>query len=390
MKNNEPYILYLGGIFSEETMLACPAVSPAANRWQMGLVRAFIALDKNARVLGHIPEPLWPKGRFRINKSIGGIAPGIPGELVNYWNVPVIRSTSLSSGYIRIFKDMCDTYGKPTCLISYNLYPHTVTIARYARDKYSIPWVCIVADAPNPGPRRDQHDQMLSEAAGRVFLPWKCFTDCRLQPLLHLDGGVESIRFSPNVIPTKDKKRAVLYSGVMNKYGGVDLLLKAFKLVEDSSIELWLCGKGENDEIRCAIEQDARIKWYGLVTDDRLIELSEIASAFINPRPVNLPASAGNFPSKILEYLSYGKPVISTWTEGLSPEYKEVLVVLENATPECLAHTVENVLAWDIAARQVTANKIYEFMNSKKLWSIQAQRLKAWLDTEILTERCAL
>jgi len=176
----------------------------------------------------------------------------------------------------------------------------------------------------------------------------------------------------------------------MNQYGGVNLLLKAFELIRDTSIELWLCGKGENYDIRRAVQRDARIKWYGFVTDEHLIDLSERVSAFINPRPVILPASTGNFPSKILEYFSYGKPVISTWTEGLSPEYKEVLTVLEKATPECLAQTIQNVLAWDAATRQEMTNKIYEFMNSRKLWSIQAQRLKNWLDTDVLTVRSAL
>jgi|ERR1039457_583899 glycosyltransferase involved in cell wall biosynthesis len=385
MKNKLSYILYLGGIFSEETMLASPAVSPAANRWQRGLMRALIDFNHDIRILGHIPEPLWPKGRSCINRDMGNIALGITGELVKYWNVPFVRSCSLAAGYKHIFQEMCETYGRPSCLVSYNLYPYTIAVARYAHDRYGVPWVCIVADAPDPGPELDQHDQMLNDAAGRIFLSWKCFVDCSLKPTLHLDGAIDCLRFSPDIIPTKEDKRAVLYSGVVNQYGGVDLLLKAFELIKDSSIELWLCGKGENNEIHRSVQKDARIKWYGLVTDEHLKELSVRASVFINPRPVNLPASANNFPSKILEYLSYGKPVISTWTEGLSPEYKKILTVLDNDSPECLAQTIEKVLAWDTATRLETAKETYEFMNAKKLWSIQAKRLISWLEKEVKT-----
>ena len=165
---------------------------------------------------------------------------------------------------------MCKFHGQPTCLISYNLYPHTIALARYARARFGIPWVCIVADAPAPGRQRDQHDKMLHEAAGRVFLSWKCFADCHLQPTLHLDGGIDALRFSPNVVPAKNEKKAVLYSGVMNQYGGVSFLLNAFKLIGDKSIELWLCGKGENTEVLRAAKRDSRIKCFGMVSEDEL------------------------------------------------------------------------------------------------------------------------
>ena len=84
------YILFLGAIFSENIMLESPAVSPAANRWQKGLLSALEKNGENIYTIGHLPEPLWPKGRLRITSSAGGVAPGINGELANYWNVPFV------------------------------------------------------------------------------------------------------------------------------------------------------------------------------------------------------------------------------------------------------------------------------------------------------------
>ena len=44
--------------------------------------------------------------------------------------------------------------------------------------------------------------------------------------------------------------------------------------------------------------------------------------------------------------MSYGKPIISTWTPGLSEEYRDFLEVPEQDTPLSLARTIEEVLGW--------------------------------------------
>ena len=57
-------ILFIGGIFNEYVLLESKAISPAANRWQKGLVRSLIKQRVSVNLLSHFPEPLWPRGKF--------------------------------------------------------------------------------------------------------------------------------------------------------------------------------------------------------------------------------------------------------------------------------------------------------------------------------------
>jgi glycosyltransferase involved in cell wall biosynthesis len=262
--------------------------------------------------------------------------------------------------------------------MSYNLYPHTITVAREARERYGIPWICIVADTPSPGKEKDLHDAMLGEAAGLIYLSWTGYETAVKQPALHLDGGISEVKFTHGILPQTGEKRAVLYTGVLDHFGGVNLLVEAFKHVKDPDTELWICGKGGNAALQKAISEDQRIQFFGTVTEQRLAELSRAATVFVNPRPSSVPENAQNFPSKILEYLSYGNPVISTWTGGLSGEYRRVLTVLKEETPGCIAQTIEEVLGWDDERRLAAANAAHEFLVNKQ-WSRQAERVIEWL-----------
>ena len=382
--NKKPSALWLGPVVDESTMMASrSAVSPAANRWQYGLINALQDYTTNIKVLSHVPEPLWPKGRLQINSGYNHLAPGIQGELVNYWNVPFWRTHGLCKRYIAAFQTLCRTENRPSVIISYNDYPWNVEVGIYAQEKLGIPWICIVADGPGPnsGPEYVKHEELIKRAACRVFLSWGRYRSCQHEPKYHLDGGVTELRFDPDSSPVirSGSKPIVMFAGAMTRWAGVTFLVQSFKEIKSNNVELWLCGPGSNRYVDFAVREDPPIKFLGLLDERRLQEISHQATVFINPRPSSLSDNRSNFPSKVLEYLSYGKPVISTWTEGLSPDYADVLIVLKNETTRCLAETIERVLSWSETERRENAKKAFVYLDTHKRWAIQAEKLSEWL-----------
>jgi glycosyltransferase involved in cell wall biosynthesis len=104
----------------------------------------------------------------------------------------------------------------------------------------------------------------------------------------------------------------------------------------------------------------------------------------VNPRPNSVVDSQHNFPSKLLEYLSYGKPVISTCTPGIAPEYSHVIDIPEDETPAGLAGVIQRVLQWSEVQRRERAVAIREFLKTRKTWIVQARRLTEWLEDQML------
>lgn len=380
--NNKPYVLYLGGIFSEETMLDCPAVSPAANRWQKGLISGMQRQGERVELLGHLPEPLWPRGRLMIDGNTRILHSDISGRLISYMNLPLFRTAILKYRYIEAFRQMCRNIGPPRCVVSYNLYPQNMAVGQYAQNELNIPWIPIIADVPDTIKEREIHDRVLGNAAGRVFLSWGAYKYYHDTPKMHLDGGVLAIR-NHNEQDRSDIPLIIFFSGAMNKWAGVDLLLEAFALLKRNDVQLWLCGKNSGETVIRAAESDRRITYFGCVEESRLVELSMQATIMVNPRPSSLPENRFNFPSKVLEYLSYCKPVISTWTEGLSPEYRNVLLVLDDDSPETLVEKINDVLTWNDEQRVVYTSNVVSFLQDTKTWDSQANRFSLFLEESI-------
>lgn len=383
-----PSIVWLGPVTDDVTMMKRVAVASASNRWQLGLLRALETRGVQVTVLCHIPEPLWPRGQLFMSNDCGKLAPGIRGQVVEYWNAPLWRRRGLSGQYIAAFQRLCQTQGLPSVVLSYNDEPWNVAVGEYAQTRLGIPWVCVIADGPGPGPGFAEHEKRINRAAGRVFLSWGRFRDSKADPRFHLDGGVDTLRFSEDEVDRayNGSIPAALFTGSMGPWAGSSLLVESFRHIGSRRSELWLCGKGSNRDVEQAARIDSRIKLLGLVEEERLQQLSRQATVFVNPREPSIPANYSNFPSKVLEYLSYGKPVISTWTDGLSPEYREVLVVVEGESPLNLAAKIEEALLWDDRQRDAYATRVSLFLKSRKLWTIQADGLLEWLEAERLIQ----
>jgi glycosyltransferase involved in cell wall biosynthesis len=378
-RSSGEYLLWLGGIFDHATMLRRPAVVPSARRTQRDLVQALESKGVTVRTLGHVPEPLWPKGRLR-DRGVEPLEPGITGDTVAYWNLPGLRQRSLIRQYLAGYVAIRRRYGPPGLVLSYNAYPHNIAVGKRAQAD-GVPWVPIVADVRREEEAR--HHRATNQAAGRVFLSWAEYSDpSNREPKLHLDHGVDALG------PVEQDRGlesppVVLYTGSLSRFAGVSFLVEAFRRVERTDIELWICGFGSNADVDRAAAEDDRVRFLGLVSEEELHEVSQRATLFVNPRPSSIPENNANFPSKLLDYLKYGKPIISTWTGGIAPDYRRVLTVLEEETPECLARTIEEVVAWEPERRMDLARRIRRFVETEKLWSVHAERLLAWLADEV-------
>lgn len=365
-------ILWLGGLFDEPTVHAAAAASPAANNWQCGLIDGIRKAGLGVDAVGHLPMPLWPRGPAWVAASAARPPHGLHSRYCSYANLPLLRTPCLRLAYRELAASASQTDGQPWFTVTYNGDPPQCAGARLVRRLHGTPWVCIVADGEAP-----------RDADGFVFLSWDYFRSfSTARPRLHLDGGV---RLIPPTGCTSDTHGAstthrIVFAGGLGEHAGAALLARAFHRLTHPNVELLILGKGRNPGIEELARRDDRIRLLGHVPQQELDEVGFKASVFVNPRPTSHGPNRVNFPSKLLTYLAYGKPVISTRCSGLAPEYADLLVFVDREDEESLATALRQVLAWTPAERESVCKRIEAFA-CLHTWPSQALRLLDWMAT---------
>lgn len=365
-------ILWMGGVVDEDLLLTRPAISPAANRWQRGLLDALRALDQEVLLVNTMPEPRWPRGPMLVRGPAS--VDGLDSIRVPYINISSLRTLSQALVAGKIIGATMNKH-TPAALLTYNAPMQHCWVGAYGQRRYGLPWIPIIADVPASG--RWQHKVGLRLATACVHLSWSSHQRST-RPSLHLDGGVAPR--TPPDFPAVEP-RTLLFAGSMNRYTGADTLLEAFSLVKDPAARLWICGKGDSAAMRRAARGDSRVSILGMLPESELQRRCHQASAFVNPRPT-MEENEHNFPSKVLEYLSYGKPVISTWTAGLAPEYREILQVTRSDSPADLASQISATLAFGPKQLAEIRERTAQFLQRKR-WSVQAGRLLDFVESTV-------
>ena len=86
------------------------------------------------------------------------------------------------------------------------------------------------------------------------------------------------------------------------------------------------------------------------------------------------------FPSKLMEFLASGTPVISTCPGHVREEFGEFLFPLVDETPQGLAAAIRHAATVAPETRRDLANKARTFMLANKTWQAQAARVAAFLE----------
>lgn len=141
-----------------------------------------------------------------------------------------------------------------------------------------------------------------------------------------------------------DNRFKIVYAGSLHYQYGVMNLVKAVQQLPYSDIELNIYGSGEaEDEIMTIAEKDSRIVCGGLIPRNQLLECERQASLLVNPRPVEDEYVKYSFPSKNMEYMASGTPVLLTNIPSLPSSYKEYVILVETNEIFLLSNRIEDV-----------------------------------------------
>ena len=174
--------------------------------------------------------------------------------------------------------------------------------------------------------------------------------------------------------------RILLYTGALDEFSGVKDLIEAFVQVKHNNCRLVICGDGPlRTSIVEAAAVDKRIIYKGRVPHNEAVRLQQEATLLINPRSSELSITRYSFPSKTMEYLMSGTPMLGYRLAGIPDEYYEHFYVIESPHVESLAKKIEEVLFLPYDELDKKAYEAYMFVNTNKTSGIQVKRMLEFL-----------
>lgn len=195
---------------------------------------------------------------------------------------------------------------------------------------------------------------------------------------LVIEGGLpqETLDFFEHNEEYRAKgEKNVVFAGGLNFQNGIEEILEAISLIEDESISFNFFGRGplaKNIENAAAI--DSRIQFFGLVNHSQLLKyIKKEASILLNIRTEKTASTKYFFPSKLLEYLSSGIPVISSRFSTLPDEYNKFLN-LTTENPREIAKILNDVLQnYEVCNIKAKEGRIWT--HQEKSWQYQCSRM---------------
>jgi len=357
----------------------------AANALQWNIYDGLCKnLDSEIRIFNVLPIGSFPQyyRRAFVKKFDFDTEGSSKNVNIGFCNVKLIRKYLQPHSIYNALKKWCAEDKEAKTLFVYTASATFMTAVSKIKKSYPELRVCtIIADLPD-----------MSSLSSKKTLLNKCFEkhlsdvsyrriDCvdyfvlltrQMAEYMHIDKPFVVME---GIIPKVDnsqhheegKTKTILYTGTLHKRFGILTLVEAFKILTDPDYRLVICGIGDSEnEIREAARMDERIDFRGQIRREDALDLQRSATLLVNPRQNNEEFTKYSFPSKTMEYLASGVPLIAYKLDGIPDEYDEYIFYVDDDSPKSLADKIDEVCKKPYEERMAFAQRAQEFVRCEK------------------------
>jgi hypothetical protein len=341
---------FVGAVVSPSECLSDLRFSHAGNSYQLRAIRALTP----SVIISLIPI-FVRRGRLNPSDHVGIY---IHNDLGREWRM--LKGVRLIADTVEAVWVMWRA--KTSCVCVYNVDLHNWLVIACALYVLRLDVVVIVADyvSERRGIMKWVIDRVLFDASGALVLNSNIKVNRRqiVMPGLSAERRMGTMH--------KCSSRRILFSGSLGRTTGLSLALnvgvllpeytfvvtgRPFRLTEDELVEM----------IQAAVVAGGNIEYHGNVNIDRYDHLLDGCCMALSLRDPADKEHLFNFPSKIIECLSFGKPVVSTIAYNDVPAG---IVFYSEYTAAAVARAVRIVDAMTPAASQCWRRRVNEYMES--------------------------
>lgn len=374
-------------------------ISFANSTFQKALIRGMSNIkggDDNISIINVANIGCYP---FNYNspyyKSDLNYIYDIPTDNMSFINVSYIKHLNIYKKLVSQLKEMLSPE-EETTITCYDLYWPFIKACSTLKQTHSIKLVVIVPDIPDltgtPDsalyklyfslPQNNVYDY-LHDIDGYILLTesMKHILNIGTTPYMIMEGifdrsNVTNIGWT-GITLDKDKFN-ILYTGALSTRNGLEKLVESVIEIKDMPMDICLniCGAGELS--RYMEEKSAnnpRIKYWGQLPRDKVIDMQHQASLLINPRNQDEEFAKYSFPSKTMEYMASGTPVLMYRLKTLPAEYEPYLFFIDSEHKDGLKYSIERIMKMSMSERQKLGSSAKDFILKEKNETAQAKRV---------------
>jgi glycosyltransferase involved in cell wall biosynthesis len=203
------------------------------------------------------------------------------------------------------------------------------------------------------------------------------------RPYIVLEGHAdEAMALTDNVFEKKQKEKVCLYAGSIMEIYGIGQLVQGFLAADIPNAELHIYGDGDYaDRLRALAEEHPTIRYFGIVPNREVVEAELVATLLVNPRPSHEEYTKYSFPSKNMEYMASGTPVLTTRLPGMPQDHQAFVYFIEREDAQGIKEALQNVLSLDARVLHAFGTEAKSFILREKSNVAQAGHVIDFLRT---------
>lgn len=390
---NKYNLLYCSRMCTEETfsqIFGSSLNKPAqqAQKYHRTLFKGFCENeDVDALALSSLPinplnyKKLYYRGHWdQWNRHI---------YYITEWNIKGLKYLSqIYYGYMAIKKR--SGIDKTVAIIDILNISYNIGIVKACK-KMGIPVIGIITDLPEilfsefEEYVRKKCMEIIKECDGYVLLTEAMNDRINIdknKPYIVIEGQVDnSMKNYPNKFHSKKNPYVCLYSGSINQIHGIEYMVRGFLKANLKNVELHIYGEGDFEpELKIICEKNENIKYFGVKLIDEVIEAQTKATLLINPRPTNQEFVKYSFPSKNMEYMASGTPVLTTRLPGMPIEYYEYVMVISDETIDGICSDFIRIFNKDMKELHEFGANAKRFVLTNKNGKVQSRKILSMID----------
>lgn len=354
------------------------------------------------KLVNNVQIPSYPKyPKILFSRQAWSHTPGAEDINCGFINLPVLKHISRAVTTFRgIAREMKNAGDEPVCVMTYDIRLGICIAMKVAKWVYPRMRTCaVLPDIPNA--------VLVASTGGNITAKAKLWAAMKMQFIKQFDSYVLLTEYMKDVIRIGDKpyvvmegiyndhqpplgpkttdKKVIFYSGQLNPAYGMENLLTAFTELykEHPDYELWLCGGGKLvQRITALAEECPGVRYFGYVNTQRVRQLQAEATVLINPRQNTGGFTKYSFPSKTMEYLASGRPVIGYQLDGIPREYDAYIQYVEDNSIEALKQKLIQVCQMPQEERAAIGQRSRAFILEHKTPKKQCEKIVQMLERQ--------